>query len=267
MKKIYILILILLNISVINAQDFQGILTYETKTNVHIQKGQKQNLKLKSPNRKDKDSIHVFVNDSTLYNHLKRKGKIVDSIKVVFGNYKIRKTYYQKEKIEYIFDLASAKKITHTPKYECIDTTDLKLIDYKDEVEIFESDSIFTINGYECKKIKIIKSDYYFIDLYFVESEFKNLTDALIFDINSNLLFQNLYFLRKKMEFKKIIKLNYYSKPNAIDFEYILKSMISKPYSESDFSLPKYEYCFWDTLNDKKLMRKHKKRLKREKSK
>jgi len=69
-----------------------------------------------------------------------------------------------------------------------------------------------------------------------------------------------LYFLKNKLEFKKIIKLNYYSKPNAVDFEYILKSMITKPYSESDFVLPKYEYCFWDVLEDKKLMKKHKKK-------
>lgn len=265
MKKIYISILVLFSISVIHAQDFQGALTYGTKTNIHIQKEQEQSFKYKSPNRKDKDSIHRVINDSTLYNHLKRKGKIVDSIQVIFGNSKIRKTYYQNEKIEYIFDLASVKKITHTPKYECIDTTSFKLVDYKDEVQIIESDSIFSINGHACKKIKVIKSNFYFIELYFVESEFKNLADAFIFDINNNLLFQNLYFLRKNLEFKKIIKLKYYSKPNAIEFEYILKSMIKRPYTENDFSLPKYEYCFWDILDDKKLMRTHKKRMKLEK--
>ena len=265
MNKIYILTLIILNISALNAQDFEGILKYESKTNIHIQKKQEQDFKFKSPNRKDKDSIHVIINDSTFYDRWKKKGRIVDSIKIVFGDAKFRKTYYKKEKIEYIFDLVSAKKITHTPKYECIETTNIELVDYTSKVQIVESDSIFTINDLECKKIKIIKSNFYFIDIYYKESEFKNLADAFIYDINNNLLFQNLYFLKNKLEFKKIIKLKYYSKPNAVDFEYILKSMIKKPYSESDFALPKYDYCFWDVLEDKKLMRKHKKRMKLEK--
>lgn len=249
----------------LNAQDFEGILKYESKTNIHIQKEQEMDFKFKSPNRKVKDSINVIINDSTFYDNLKKKGKIVDSIKIIFGRAKFRKTYYKKENIEYIFDLVSAKKITHAPKYECIDTTNIELVDYKSKVQIIESDSIFTINGVDCKKIKIIKSNFYFIDIYYKESEFKNLANAFIYDINNNLLFQNLYFLKIKLEFKKIIKLKYYSKPNAVDFEYVLKSMIKKPYSESDFTLPKYEYCFWDVLEDKKLMRKHKKRIKLEK--
>ena len=261
--RIYILTLIILNISALNAQDFEGTLKYDSKTNIHIQK--EQDFKFKSPNRKDKDSIHVIINDSTFFNRLKKKGRIVDSIKIVFGDSKFRKTYYKKEKIEYIFDLVSEKKITHTPKYECIDTTNIELLDYKSKVQIIESDSIFNINGLDCKKLKIIKSNFYFIEIYYAESKFKNLADAFIYDINNNLLFQNLYFLKNKLEFKKIIKLKYYSKPDAVDFEYNLKSMTIKPYSTSDFALPKYDYCFWDVLEDKKLMRKHKKRMKLEK--
>jgi hypothetical protein len=263
MKKILILTIIILNFIDVKAQDFEGTLIYNSKTNIHIQK--EINYKVKSSNRKDKDSIHVIINDSIFYNRWKKKGRIVDSIKIVFGDVKFRKTYYKKEKIEYIFDLVSAKKITHTPKYECIETTNIELVDYTNKVQIVESDSIFTINDLDCKKIKIIKSNFYFIDIYYKESEFKNLADGFIYDINNNLLFQNLYFLKNKLEFKKIIKLNYYSKPNAVDFEYILKSMIKKPYSESDFALPKYDYCFWDVLEDKKLMKKHKKRMKLEK--
>jgi len=265
MKKILILILLVLNVFVINAQDFEGTLIYDSKMNIHIKK--EINFKVKSPNKKDKDSIHIIINDSTFYNHEKKKGRIVDSIKIVFGKKKIRKTYYKKNIIEFIFDLTNSNKTTHNPKYECIETEKIKLVDYynNNKIQIIESDSIFSIDGNNCKKIKIINSNYYFIDIYYAESEFKNLTDAFIFDINNNILLQNLYFLKNKLEFKKIIKLKYYSKPNMVDYEYILKSIIKKPYSESDFALPKYDYCFWDIFDDKKLMRKHRKRMKREK--
>lgn len=254
-----------MNIISLKAQDFEGNLIYNSKTNIHIQK--EINYKTKSPNRRDKDSIHIIINDSTMYSRMKRKGRIIDSIKIVFGKNKFRKTYYKKNNLEFIFDLTNSEKTTHTPKYECIETEKIKLIDVKSKVKVIESDSIFIINGINCKKLKIIKSNYFFIDIYYVTSEFKNLTDAFIYDINNNLLFQNLYFLKEKLEYKKIIKLKYYSKPYAVDYEYILKSMIEKPYSEKDFTLPKYDYCFWDTLDDKKLMRKHKKRMKLEKKK
>lgn len=263
MKRTLILIVIILNIYSLKAQDFEGNLIYNSKTNIHIKK--EINHKSKSPNRRDKDSIHIIINDSTMYSRMKKKGRIIDSIKIVFGENKFRKTYYKKDNLEFIFDLTNSEKTTHTPKYECVDTEKIKLINEKSKVQIIENDSIFSINDINCKKLKIIKSNYYFIDIYYVMSEFKNLTDAFIYDINNNLLFQNLYFLKEKLEYKKIIKLKYYSKPNAVDFEYILKSMIEKPYSEKDFTLPKYDYCFWDTLNDKKLMRKHKKRMKLEK--
>ena len=262
MKKIYILTFIIFNFFNLNAQNFEGILTYESKTNIHVQKKQELDYKVKSQNKKDKDSVHIAINDSTLFENWRKKGEIVDSIKVIFGNKKFKKTYYKKDNIEYIFDFTAAKKITHTPKYECIDTTDIKLIEYKSKIKVVENDSIFSINGFDCKKLKVIKSNYYFIDIYYVESDFINLADAFIYDINNNLLFQNLYFIKNKLEFKKIIKLKYYTKQDAVDFEYILESVITKPYSESDFTLPEYEYCFWDTLDNKKLMRKHKKRLK-----
>tara|TARA_R110002073_G_scaffold14554_2_gene59373 strand:+ start:58223 stop:59023 length:801 start_codon:yes stop_codon:yes gene_type:complete len=262
MKKTFILIGTLLNILILSAQDFEGVLLYECKTNIHIKK--EVNFKVQNPNRK-KDSTQIIINDSTYYNRLKNKGTIVDSIRVVFGKKKFKKTYYKKDKTEFIFDLLSGKKITHTPKYECIDTTQIKLIDYKNKIKTVKSDSTYIVNGLVCQKIKISLSNYYFIELYYTKSEFKNLADLFIYDINNNLLFQNLYFLKEKLQYKKIVKLKYYSKPNAVDFEYILSSLTKKQSLESDFSLPTYDYCYWDIFEDKKLMRKHKKKIRREK--
>lgn len=265
MKKKFVTVFILLCATFVKAQNFEGSLLYECKTNIHISEEEKINFN--NYNQKYKDSTHKVINDSTLLNRMQERGKNVDSIKIIFGKNRLRKTYIQKDKLEYIFDFEKAKKITHTPKYECIDTTDIKLVDYSNKVQVIESDSVFIVNGIECNKIIVKKSNYYFFDIYYTKSKYRNMADAFIFETNNNVLFQNLYFLKDKLTFKKIIKLKYYTSMDAVDWEYILKSTSEQEITEKDLALPKYEYCLWDILEDGKLRRKHRKRNRLEKKK
>ncbi|NQY07742.1 MAG: hypothetical protein HRT68_16485 [Flavobacteriaceae bacterium] len=239
------------------AQDFEGVLTYKCNTKVHLKED--INYSFRNPNKK-KDSIYVTLNDSTLYNNLKRNDRIVDSIKIVFGKNRFRKTYYKRDHIQYIFNLASGEKITHTPKFECIDTTNIKLTDYQEHAKITESDSIFTINGTACKKVNILLNNYAYFDIYYAESEYKNLANAFIYETNNNFLYSNLYFLKERLLFKKILKLKYATKYEAVDFEYELSSVSATTIEDVDFSLPEYDYCQLDIFEDKKLMRKHRKK-------
>jgi hypothetical protein len=141
------------------------------------------------------------------------------------------------------------------------------LRDYKSKIKTISNDSIYILNNQEYKKLKINLSDYYFIDLYYEESQYKNLGDIFVYEINNNILFQNLYFLKDFLKYKKVVKLKYYTKLNKVEHEYILDTIIKKKNLEKEFILPEYEYCFWNVFEDKKLMRKHRKRKRLENKK
>lgn len=257
------LVILLCITSSLHAQNFNGILTYEAKVIPHL--GEEYNLTLKDPSGGKKDSIKVAINDSALIQRMKRKGQWVDSLRIVYGDQKLKKTYFKKDTLEYVFDFEKGLKYTHTPKYHCIDTVAFKLTDYSADVKVVKSDSIIRINNFDTQKYTVSLKNYLFFDLYVAKSEYTNMADGFVVESINNLLFSNLDAVKSELKGKLIVHLRYYTKLDKVDFVYTLSSIQKESNLENEFIFPNYEYCYWDTLNDKKLQRKHRKKMKKKK--
>ncbi|MEQ6124690.1 hypothetical protein AAON49_10845 [Pseudotenacibaculum sp. MALMAid0570] len=245
------------------SQDFEGVLMYKREVVPHLSDEIK--IQFKDPSGKKGDSIKLIINNSNFVEKSKNSRNWVDSLRIVFGKNKIKKTYYKKKNLEYVFDFDKGKKYTHTPDYQCIDSVEIKFKELDSDLKFVQSDSIYNVNGVDCKKITISKKDFLFIDLFVTESDYKNTADGFIYDIMNNLLFDNLYPFRKELENHWVVKLRYYTKYDQVDIIYTLQKRQTLSDSHKEFVFPQYEYCYWDILNDKKLMRKHRKRMKKKK--
>ena len=88
-------------------------------------------------------------------------------------------------------------------------------------------------------------------------------TEVELTKVMNNLLLDNLYEFRSVLQHKKVLELHHYTKFNQVDIWYkFLRTEIGMDL-ESEFTLPEYEYCYWDTLDNKKLRRKHRKKMKK----
>lgn len=258
MKKIAVL-LCLISIS-LSAQNFEGVLTYKMKVLPHLSDEVK--VELKNSSGKKEDSIKLSMNNSNFVERFKKSKNWVDSLRIILGKNKIKKTYYKERVLEYVFDLDQNKKFTHTPEYQCIDSININFENQQNVLKWVYSDSIYEINGVKTRKLTISKKNSLFVDLYISESPYKNTSDGFIYDMMSNLLFDNLYPVRKELEGVWIQRLRYYTKFDQVDIIYHLESYQALQETEEEFRFPNYEYCYWDILDDKKLLKKHRKKMK-----
>lgn len=257
--KYLLLLMSFVSLSV-SAQEFKGALTYKMEVIPRI--SQEINLSMKDPSGKKTDSIKVVLNNATFLKKFKEGKQWVDSLRVVYDDNKIKKSYYKKNTLEYVFDFDKKKKYTHTPNYQCVDSVDLKINDIWNKLKITKSDSVYNINGYECKKITISRGGYYYLDLYLSKTDYSNIGDGFLFETTNNLLMSNLVGFEDELQNQLVVQLRWYTKNDQVDIWYKLDQMVKMSDVKNEFKFPEYEYCYWDILDDKKLMRKHKKRMK-----
>lgn len=247
----------------LSAQNFQGVLTYKMEVVPHLSDEVK--VQMKNPGGQKGDSIELTINNSNFVEKFKKSKNWVDSLRIVLGNSKIKKTYYKEKVLEYVFDLNTNKKYIHTPEYQCIDSVKVDFKESDNNLKWVRSDSVYKINGVECDKIIISKNNLLFIDLYVSKSDYSNASSGFVYETMNNLLFENLYPFKEELQNKWIQKLRYYTKYDQVDIIYTLQQTQALSNSNKEFVFPKYGYCYWDILDDKKLMKKHKKRMNKKK--
>ena len=258
MRKLFVLFCFVSTFSY--SQSFEGVQTYKMQVVPHLSDEVK--IQFKDPSGKKSDSIKLTINNSNYVEKFKNSKNWVDSLRIVLGKNKIKKTYYKEKVLEYVFDFDKNKKFTHTPEYQCIDSVEMKFNERDEELKFVRSDSVYKINGVECKKFTISKKDFLFLDFFVSKSEYKNASDGFIFEVMNNLLLTDVFPYRKEFEGFLIQKVRFYTKYNQVDTIYLLQDVKAVSNTEEEFIFPKYEYCYWDILDDKKLMRKHRKRMK-----
>lgn len=242
------------------SRNFEGVLTYKMEVVPHLTDEVK--VELKNPSGKKRDSINLIINNSNFVEKFKKSKNWVDSLRIVLGKNKIKKTYYKEKVLEYVFDFDKNKKFTHTPEYQCIDSVNLGFKETDTSLKLVRSDSIYKINDVATKKITISKKNILFIDLYVSESDYKNTADGFVFEIMNNLLFDDLYPFKKELEGLWVQQMRYRTKYDQVDIIYTLQETKELLDSNQEFVFPDYEYCYWDILDNKKLMKKHRKRMK-----